>query len=280
MYSAFRIALLLKKLLPFPVSKWIARRVADVWYLIFPKRRKAVFANLGLMPNWDKKRTKSMVKQIMRNFAEVVTEFLYLDKLKPEQWNNLIEIESLKPLLDEIGQRPAILVTGHIGNWELAAFQIARLGCNLCVVVYDNPDPKVSNLFRSMRQAMGLKVLSTSEAGRMLREVVTTHSIGIVADRDYSRRGLVTRFFGQIVTMPSGYASLAISDGIPVYCGFLIKQSDGKYRLTHLEKIYDPQSPTDQASIVRRFISKLETIIAQHPEQWYLFERIDEVTAF
>lgn len=274
MYLAFRIALLLKKLLPFAISKWMARRVADVWYLIFPERRKAVLINLGLIPNWDKNKTKSMAKQIMRNFAEVVTEFLYLDKLTPKQWNDLIELESLNALVGEIRKRPAILVTGHIGNWELAACQIAKLGCNLCVVVYDNPDPKVANLFRSMRQAMGLKVLSTFEAGRMLREVVSTHSLGIVADRDYSGRGLESRFFNQIVTMPSGYASLAVSQGIPVYCGFLIKQSDGKYRLTSLEKIYDPQSPSDQASIVQRFTKKLETIIAQHPEQWYLFERM------
>lgn len=278
MYAAFRIALLLKKFLPFSMSKWVARRVADVWYIIFSERREAVLANLELIPNINRKKIKSIAKQVMRNFAEVVTEFLYLERLTAEEWEGLVDADSFEVLVEKISRRPAILVTGHIGNWELAACLISRLGCNICVVVYDNPDPRVASLFRSIRLKMGLRVVSTSEAARTLREIAATHSIGVVADRDYSGRGLETQFFNLKVKMPVGYASLAISQRIPVYCGFLIKHKDGKYRLTDLEKIYDPQAPSDLSSIAERFTKKLETITAQHPQQWYLFEKVTEVS--
>ncbi len=277
MYIAYLIALLIKELIPFRMSKWIARRVAEFWYVLFAERRRSVLANLSLLRNCDRKKIKRLSKQLMRNFSEVVTEFLYMDKMSIEQLRDLVDFESIAPLVEEISLTPSILITGHIGNWELAAGLLSRLGANLCVVVFENPDKRIAKIFHSKRKKMGLKVISTEEAGKRLREIVRASSVGIVADRDYSGLGMETKIFNQTVTMPSGYATLATSEGIPVYCGFLVKCSDAKYRLLDLEKIYDPRNPTKPADIVQRFVSKLERIIAEHPEQWYLFERIAEI---
>lgn len=274
MYIAYRIALLLKDLLPFPVSRWIARRVADLWYIIFTERRKSVITNLSLLPNCDKKKIKTLARQVMRNFSEVVTEFLYAEKMTLEQWGELVDLESLEKLVKQIRLRPSLLITGHIGNWELAAYLLSKLGANLCVIAFENPDQRVARIFRLKRARMGLRVLSTEEAGKELRKIVKTCSVGIVADRDYSGKGIPTKLFNVTVTLPSGYATLAVSEGIPTYCGFLIKCEDGKYRLVDLEKIYDPDHPVAPANVVEMFAAKLERIIAQYRQQWYLFERM------
>ena len=277
MYIAYLIALLLKELLPFRISKWIARRVADLWYVVFAERRRAVVANLSLLGDCDRKKIKRLSKKLMRNFSEVVTEFLYMDKMSIDNLRELVDFDSIAPIVREISRTPSILITGHIGNWELAAGLLSRLGANLWVVVFEHPDKKIAKIFRSKREKMGLKVISTQEAGKRLREIARNSSVGIVADRDYSGLGMEARIFSQTVAMPSGYATLATSEGIAVYCGFLVKCGDAKYRLLDLEKIYDPCESTKPAEIVQRFASKLERIIAVYPEQWYLFERIAEI---
>jgi len=278
LYIGYLLAVLVVRLLPLKICYWIATRVADLWYLLAPGRRKALMHNLSLLPQpgCDTRQLRQLARRIMRNFAHVVTEFLYLPRLNRSKFEDLVDVKGFESLRMLTRGERAILITAHLGNWELGAAALAMLGLDLHVVVYDHPDRRIARLFRKYREQKGLAVMSIKEAARRIRGLPRGSCIGIVADRDYTGRGLKVSMFGVRTTVPSGYAHLAISEKIPVIAGFCLKGTDGRYHLELAGTIYNPeQAIKSHREIVESFIEVLEKSIAKYPEQWYFFEKLE-----
>jgi KDO2-lipid IV(A) lauroyltransferase len=272
------IARAVASVMPIGFSYWIAERVADIWFLADPRIRANVEYNFSLIPGnpFAGHEIGRHTRKTMRNFARVVTEFLFFPRLKRENIGDFIDMDSFSGLKEQMAGRPGILVTAHLGNWELAAVAIAMSGVDLHVVVYDHPDPRVARLFRKHREAKGLRVMPVRQAGRAIMKALRTGSVGIVGDRDYSGQGAGARFMGVQVSVPSAYAGLAVSMKIPVIVGFCIRDSDGKYRLTLQETVYDPvRDHKTPEEIVQDSLRIFEKGVEKHPEQWYFFERVD-----
>jgi KDO2-lipid IV(A) lauroyltransferase len=207
----------------------------------------------------------------------MVTEFLYMPRLETAEIEQLVDLESFMKLKDVLKGDSAILVTAHLGNWELGAAMVQRMGIDLHVIVYDHPDPRVAGLFRQRREAMGLKVLSVKEAVRHMRSLTESASVGVVGDRDFTGQGSEVDFFGVRATVPDGYASHAVTCGIPVIPGFCLRRSDGKYHLILEEPLFAPgEKDKTPADVVTSFVRLLEKCIEKHTEQWYFFQRVGE----
>ncbi len=277
LYWGYIIARMVARFMPIQVSYWLAERVADIWYVSSPGIRANVAYNLRLVPGGAVTgRAAAHTRRTMRNFARVVTEFLYFPRLNPDNLGDLVDEDSFGGLKGRMTGKPTILVTAHLGNWELAAAAIAMLGIDLHVVVYDHPDPRVARLFRKHRETKGLKIMSVKEAARSIMGVLRTGSVGIVGDRDYTGQGTDARFLGVTVSVPSAYAGLAVSMNIPVIAGLCVRQEGGKYRLSLEETVYDPEhSRKTPEEIVQACLQIFEKGVEKHPEQWYFFERVD-----
>jgi len=278
LYCGYLIARIVARVMPIRMACWIAERVADIWYLSSPRIRDSVAYNLRLLPKGPAtgRAAAEHTRRAMRNFARVVTEFLYFPRLSAENLQDLVDLDSFGGLRRKMAGKPTILVTAHLGNWELAAATLAMLGIDLHVVVYDHPDQRVARLFRKHREAKGLKTMSVTGAARSIMRVLRGASVGIVGDRDYSGQGTDARFLGVTVSVPSAYAGLAVSMKIPVIAGLCVRQADGKYGLTLEETVYDPMhNRKTPEEIVQACLQIFEKGVEKHPEQWYFFERVD-----
>jgi KDO2-lipid IV(A) lauroyltransferase len=279
LYFGYVLAGIAARILPLGLCYWIAERVADLWYALGASSRQALIYNLSVGPDVSKgeREMARLSRRIMRNFACMVAEFLYLPRLAPDHLDRLVDVETFGLLKDMVGDRKVILVTGHLGSWELGAAIGAHLGMDLHVVVYDHPDRRIARLFRERREAMGLKVMSVREAARLMRSVIKHSSIGVVGDRDFTGKGITSRFFDMPATMPSAYAGLAVSGGIPVVAGFCVKGPNGRYRLASCELVYSPdKTPKLPNEIVADFTAILEKCIETYPDQWYFFQKVGE----
>ncbi len=214
-------------------------------------------------------------RRIMRNFARMVTEFLYLPRFSLDNLEHLVDLESFRKLMPAVGGDNVILLTGHIGNWELGVAIDSMLGMNLHVVVYDHPDRRVARLFRSRREEKGLKVMSVREAARRMRRALDTSSVGIVGDRDFTGHGVEATYFGVPVIVPGAYASLAVARKKRIIPAFCLKQRDGRYRLILEEPpSIEAGEGADPMEIVRTCLKIFEKCVEKYPEQWYFFDRV------
>ena len=155
LYFGYCLARIVASVLPIGLSYWIAERVADLWYVLSPSTRADLRFNLALVPGLeqDPRTIRRTSQGMMRNFARTVTEFVYFPRINMSNIAKLADLDSFKCLKGLVSGGPAILLTGHIGNWELAAAIPAMMGMDLHVVVLDHPDRRVARMFRERRQA-------------------------------------------------------------------------------------------------------------------------------
>jgi KDO2-lipid IV(A) lauroyltransferase len=277
LYVGYLIARVVAAVLPIRLSYWIAERVGDLWYLLSPARRGNLTRNLSQVPTLagQSGAIDAICRRAFRNFARVVTEFLYLPRISRDNLGRFVNLDSFSPLRDLLAQSNALLVTAHIGSWELAAVVCAMLGADLWVVVYDHPDRRVARMFRRRREAKGLKVMSVREAARAMPLALKHASVGVVGDRDFSRQGMKTEFFGLQVTVPFAYANLAVSAGVPVVVGFCVRLNDGRYHLVGQEVVWRPgDGAVTSEEIVARCIRAFEKCVEKYPDQWYFFDKM------
>lgn len=279
LHLGYVMARIVVRVLPLRLSYWIAERVGDVWYASSARARDCLDRNLSLVGGLgaDPRSRQRTARQIMRNFARVVTEFIYLPRVSIGSLGRLVDLDSLFGARDLVADRPAVLLTAHVGNWELGAAAMAMTGVDLYVVVYDHPDERIAALFRRRREAKGLKTMSVKSAARGLAAVVETSSVGIAGDRDFTGQGTPARFFGTRIRVPSAYAGLAIARGIRIIPAFCVRHGDGKYHIEWERPItVEDGGPQDAAAVVARCLAIFEKYVEKYPEQWYLFEEIGE----
>ena len=297
--------------MPLWASYAIADLIGEIWYLASPRLRRVLDHNLSLIPRGaagDRdsagggdtgtaggresaggvagrdsagrggeggRSRRRLARRIARNFGRVVTEFLYLPRLGPANLRELVDIESFEPIKEYAARPGAVFATAHLGNWELAGAMLSMLGIDLTVIVYDDPDPRVARLFRERREAKGVRVVPVKASAKELTSAVRDTSLGVVADRDFSGRGMAATFLGVDVRMPFAYAGLAVARGMPVVFGVCVKLNDGKYHLMVEGPIYgDSKDPGSSRKVAEECIRNIEKYVEKYPEQWYLFEKI------
>jgi lauroyl/myristoyl acyltransferase len=271
--------------MPIRISYALADLVGEIWYWSSPRLRDVLAHNLLLLRTHRRAGSAETLaghaassgpaRRICRNFGRVVAEFLYLARRGPAALDRLIDYESFEQVKKYAHPPGAVFATAHLGNWELAGAVLPALGINLAAIVYDDPDPRVARMFRRAREARGIKVVPVKSGSRELLAAVRDTSLGVVADRDFSGRGMTTTFLGRKSRVPFAYAGLAASRGIPVVFGICVKLKDGKYHLILEDPLYgSAEDPESGRRIAEKCIRLIEKYVEKYPEQWYLFERI------
>ena len=125
--------------------------------LIRPRGKVALDNLRQAFPDSDETWRRKTVRKCYRHISWMVAEYLSLvsDPSRVHFW--VVEIEG-KEILDDLRDsgRGAIILTGHVGNWELLAGWLAQSGYPLTAVVRNPDDPNLSELIETYRAALGV----------------------------------------------------------------------------------------------------------------------------
>jgi KDO2-lipid IV(A) lauroyltransferase len=175
----------------------------------------------------------------------------------------------------------AILISPHLGNWELGGLGMADLGYRLNVLTYREPDAKVNEQREQMRGERGIGViyvdrhdpspLAIIEAVNALRR---NEIVVLLGDRDGSSHTVSVNFFDRPTAIPAGAAYLSIATGAPVFPVFV--PLEGMRYATYMEEpIYFRGGHRDHGDAIRSGTQQLakifEKYIRKYPDQWYNF---------
>src|SRR5262245_1439489 len=85
----------------------------------------------------------ALVRAVYRHFCTMLVEIIHLPrKLHPTNWRRHLGLPDAGVVLDRLlADRPVLVVTGHLGNWELAGFGLGLLGFRTHAIArpLDNP---------------------------------------------------------------------------------------------------------------------------------------------
>ncbi|HOJ81995.1 MAG TPA: lipid A biosynthesis acyltransferase [Acetomicrobium flavidum] len=245
----------------------------------FGIRRNVALTNLGIAyPESDLSWRREVVKKLYCNLSLSVMEFLILTK-NPKvvsKWVTKVEGEEHLENLSKSG-RGAVLLTAHMGNWELLAAWLACKGYPLVAGVRDPNDVHVSKLLACYRKALGVETIPKKslllKGAKLLKQ---GKFIGILADQDGGTDGIMVSFMGKVASTVGGPAALSLLTKAPVVPIVSYRIAPYEHEilvLPPIEPLYELPREEAIGEMTIKFNDILEGFIRRSPEQWLWLHR-------
>ncbi|PID80490.1 hypothetical protein CSA17_02090 [bacterium DOLJORAL78_65_58] len=180
------------------------------------------------------------------------------------------------------GGRGVLILTGHIGCWELLGAEVARqvqearLG-KLGVVTGTIHNPAVDRLVQRRRARLGMEVLPRERgAGPILRHLRQGGIVAVLLDQNTRVDNILVPFFGRLAPTPAGLARMALRYGVPVLPVALARAGTGHE--IRRGPVWNPLPDRSRdPAAVREFLfwcnAQLEIFIRRNPEEWVWFHQ-------
>lgn len=169
--------------------------------------------------------------------------------------------------------RGVILLSLHLGNFELLLKRIALARIQMLVIAKPLRNPWLHRALNRFRESSGARVLNRDGAAfTMLRALRRGGTVGLLGDHYVSpRHGIYSPFFGVRVSSSPGAALLAIRSGAAICPCYAVRVAPDRHVvriLPALELALTGDRRQDVAEVTRRCNALLEGLIRHHPDQW------------
>lgn len=228
---------------------------------------------LGLRGPELRRLSERVFQELGRNLAE----FLRLRALLREGLEGVVRTEGLGNLDRALAEgRGVVVITGHLGNWEILGAYLARRGYPLWAVGRRLFDRRIDGLVVEHREMAGVHNIPRGEDARALVRILRGGGVlGLLMDQDTEVQGVFAPFFGRPAYTPAGPVKLAMRTGAPIVPMALYREREG-YRLVVLPSVSLPDTGDREADLregVARCNRVLEALVRMHPEQWVWMHR-------
>ncbi len=265
--------------LPRRAGRWLFACLLEAASWLFRRDRKRAIDNLGIaFPEADLMIRRAMSRAMFRALGRNVFEFLSLQWARPEELAERIErVEGLERIVDAFALgRGMIVVTGHIGCWELMVAYFVTQGYPVSAVARRMKVSRLNDRLVQMRAAFGVKTLDRESSPRKMIEVLRRGEVlGVVIDQHTSVAGAWVPFFGRPAHTPTAVAKIALITGAPILPMAIYLGRNGRHVVRVRPAILPPQRPADRdaatVELTARYSEAIEQLIRYDPKQWVWF---------
>jgi KDO2-lipid IV(A) lauroyltransferase len=174
--------------------------------------------------------------------------------------------------------RGVVLLTGHLGNWEIGGAAIAARGIALDVVGKGMSNRRFQEDLFATRSRLGMRVIEMGDATKEApRALAKGRVVAMLGDQQAHRGGIVVPFFGRRASTSRGSALFALRAGAPVFVGFCVRDQgrEPRYTLTfdRLPMIPTGDAEADVVKLLRAYGKALEEAIKRAPHQYFWHHR-------
>ena len=167
-----------------------------------------------------------------------------------------------------------VLLTGHLGNWEIGGAAIAARGVELDVVGKGMSNRGFQEDLFAARERLGMRVIEMGDAAReALRSLGRGRVVALLGDQSAHGGGFFLPFFGKLASTARGPALFAARTGAPVWVAFAVRDRgrDQRYTVTFEALPFAPTgSPEeDAAALMGAYARRLEEAVQAAPEQYF-----------
>lgn len=256
----------------------LAEVLGRLWFRLSSGRRRVVLENLRIAFGADPTARRGRVAEAScEALARVLAETLVADRLlgTPGQVQRRLRFHGTWDALreDVARGRGGLVVTGHLGNWELGAFGVRHHGADLRVMARPLDSPVLDALITPRRGGAERVIPKVGGLKAVLRTLRAGGWVALLADQNAGRHGLFVPFFGLPASTFPTPAALAVRLDVPLYLGVCLRRPGREARFdVHLERLAPPQTDGPRAERVRLLLAALnralEAWIRRAPEQY------------
>lgn len=259
--------------------------VSYLYYRLWTAKRLPLLKNTAVilgLPE-DHPQVKKMVRRLFANYGWYLRDYVLIHRLTKDNYQQTVA--------DEVGTlyiegalaqgNGAILITPHLGNWELGGVTFALRGCPIYALTLKDQEAEVQAYRDTVRGSLGIHTIhiDPDDNGtilKMARLLKDNKVIAMLGDRYEGGKKSVVTFFGKKVYFPSGVMALALATGTPVIPVFIVRRPDGRYQAWMEKPIKVRRTPGQDTNLLiaektQELATLFEKNIRQYPDQFYHF---------
>jgi Kdo2-lipid IVA lauroyltransferase/acyltransferase len=267
--------------LPRKLARASGALIGAIAFRALGRLRRVGLRNLELaFPDMPAQEREAILRSEYRNLGYLLAEFCKMPTYTPEIASRFIRYEGLDNYLAARDRGKGVLVlTGHLGAWELSSFYHSLMGMPMGMVIRRLDNPLVDAFVNRIRCLHGNRVIHKDDFARgLIASMRAGETVGILMDTNMTPpQGVFVPFFGVQACTASGMARIAAKTDAAVVPGFLLwEQSEQKYVLhfgKELEVTRTGDAEQDALVNTARFTAAIEGYIRQYPEQWLWMHR-------
>jgi KDO2-lipid IV(A) lauroyltransferase len=283
-YVAVRTAVLFIQLMPVPVALAAARLAAGLGYRLDRRHRLVAAENLRhAFPHKSDEEINSLVRAAFRHVVTMAVEYvILLGRMRPgnvaEYIRDADPADRRRAWELAASRRPTILLTGHVGNWEVLSLAKALEGGAGAVVARRLDNPYLDRYVRRVRAALRVRVIDKDGASREAAAILEAGgNLGVLGDQDAGPRGLFVDYFGRPASTFKSIALLSLHQRATILVLACVRDGRPPRHLLTLEDVIEPEEfaddPDPVRAITRRYTAALERVARRHPEQYFWLHR-------
>jgi KDO2-lipid IV(A) lauroyltransferase len=260
-------------LLPIGVGLGLGRALGTGADLVLGRPRRLALGHLAVaFPEWTPARRRAVVRAMFQHAGMSFAELALWRRLRDGDYVRVDPDGASVLDVALAGGRGAVVVTGHIGNWELLAAAMAHRGYPVTVVARRVNDERFNALVASTRASAGLRVVDRDDPRfvHALREDLHRNRVvALLIDQDTRGAGVWVPFFGVPARTPPGAAVLAMRARAPIVAAFIERRPDRGHliRLHPVEEV-EGRSRDRIVALTERMTAAIEAQIRRNPVEW------------
>lgn len=296
-YLALRSVVCLVQMLTPRLAYALADALARLTYALAKGRRRVALENVrAAFPELaaDPAAADRLVRAMFRHFLRAIFELAILPrKLHVANWRKYFSIGA-RGVPELLQGRALLVVTGHLGNWEMAGFALGLLGFRTHAIARALDNPYLERYALHFRQKTGQTIIAKNDDFDRLTAVMGgAGTVATLADQDAGPRGVFVDFFGRPASTHKAIALLALQfDAVMLVMGVpRVRRSDYPqhpdfdpasplaplFYAVRLADVIDPREyandPNAVKAITQRYTAALEVLVREHPEQYFWLHR-------
>ena len=224
-------------------------------------------------PDMDKEERRQLLVAQWENLGRLTAEFQLMHKITPATGRvQIVGGERLRAVAQS--GKAAVLVSGHLSNWEVMATVIVHLGVQCQVTYRAANNPYIDRRIIETRKSYGVTLMAP-KGGDGSREVLSAmakgESVALLNDQKFNK-GIVLPFFGVDATTAPGPTKFALRFDCPMIPMSVERLQGARFRVTIWDSIAPPNTGDRAADIlqgVKNVNAFIEDRVRENPGEWF-----------
>jgi KDO2-lipid IV(A) lauroyltransferase len=277
-----RILICVVQATPLDFGAAVARRLAWLFCDVLRVRGKVVDENLRhAFPDRSPQDRLRLARQMWEHLILMVLEIAHTPrKIHHTNWRDFVELGREDDLIRLMLQdRPTLITTAHLGNFEAAGYILGILGFPTFTVARSLDNPYLDRFVNRFRGATGQFIIPKNGGYEQMLQVLARGGVmSFLADQYAGPKGCWVEFFGRPASAHKAIALLAMEHQAPVAMASAVRVRRPLHFRLSVHAIADPRRGGEECSSVRSltqwYTKCLEEMIRMAPDQyWWLHRR-------
>lgn len=280
-YLGARLAAMGLTMFNVDVNLRTAAMIGRAMYAWDKRHRDRASRSIALsFPSWSEDHVQCVCKASFEHFVQLAFEVCHTPRvISRDSWSRHMTAANLGPAMDLLNARkPVILVTGHLGNWEVLGYLLAVIGYEVDAIARPIDNRLINDWLLGIRENKGMRIITKWDAtNRMLEVLGRGGALGFISDQNAGDKGMFVPFFGRLASSYKSIGLLAIRQSVPIVCGYAHRTGPGFHYELGVADVIRPEDWQGRHDplyyVTARYARAIEAMVRLRPQQYLWMHR-------